>query len=181
MNTLMRTTILLCSLVALAACSTTDSVRGAPTSSAPAAAATPATGTDGRINDIQSFLEAQRELREEVENGKYGRFSDNEMDLLVTSQNTLFRILEGRQSIDELDRDQRIAVYNAQEAVAAVLTGTVESRPICRRQHTVGTNRLVVACFTPQQRREMSRLAQETRDWFDNMYQRGAFWPPSDG
>ncbi len=65
------------------------------------------------LKDIDTFLEFIEDLYADLEAGKYGRIRLSDMDLITTSRATLRQVLTGKSSIDELDRDERIAVYNA--------------------------------------------------------------------
>lgn len=114
-----------------------------------------------KMQDIGTYLEFQEELREGFENGRYGDLNDREMELLIDSQRTLESTLAGAESIDDLGEDQRIEVFNAQEAINAIIRGNVEDRPICRRQvKTIGTNIRKTECYTAAQREEMLQLAR---------------------
>lgn len=140
-----------------------------------------APATADRAATIEEYLNFQQQVRANIEDGVYGRMSADEIELIAGSQQTLDRLLRGKSSIDELNEDERMAVYNAQEAIIAVLTDTVDNRPICRRRHTVGSHRPVTECFTPRERRELSDRARDAARYWQGVQASSGMAPPTDG
>lgn len=117
-----------------------------------------------RIDDIPTFLAQQRDIADAIENAKkFRHVSNSQRDRLAKAQDTLLTLLEGRSSIDELDADERVRLYNAQEEVNAVLTDADLDRPICQRRKPVGSHRPILECYTRRERDEAATAARQSR------------------
>jgi L-fucose mutarotase/ribose pyranase (RbsD/FucU family) len=113
------------------------------------------------VTNVKDFLANQDALYADIADGHYGSMSEDDMKLINKSRATLKSDLDGVDDIMELPLDKRIEVYNAQEAIKAVVTANVEDRPICKRESTVGTHRPKTVCFTRKERTLMYEKAQE--------------------
>jgi hypothetical protein len=106
--------------------------------------------------DVDSFLEQQRVIRNDIESGRKHRDMDNETkERLFLAQDRMFGLLEGRGSIDDLEQDELIELYNAQGTVNALLTDSELERDVCRRVTTVGTHRVGIACYSVREWRRI--------------------------
>lgn len=125
--------------------------------SAIASAAQPA-----KVLDVATFLEQQRDVREDFQYSKKFEHVDRaSKNRLYKAQDEIFRLLDGRGSVDELDTDQRIALYNAQEVVGSVLVDAELDRQVCKREKMVGSHRASLVCMSV---REQRRIREEGRD-----------------
>ena len=108
------------------------------------------------VKDIAKFLDYQRDLRGDMQgNSKFKHVDESSKRRLFAAQDTLFSVLKDKHSIDELDDDQRIAVYNAQAEITAVLTDAELDRPMCKREKPIGSNMMKTICITKRDRQEM--------------------------
>lgn len=108
------------------------------------------------IKDIAKFLDYQRDLRGDMQDGsKFKHVDGSSKRRVFAAQDTLFSLLQGKRSIDELQDDQRIAVYNAQAEIAAVLTDAELDRPVCKRERPIGSNMMKTICITKRESREI--------------------------
>lgn len=106
--------------------------------------------------DIDTFVQQQRIIRADIESGRKYRDMDNETkERLYAAQDQMFGLLEGRGSIDDLDQDELIELYNAQGKVNALLTDSELERDVCRRLATVGTHRVGIACYSVREWRRI--------------------------
>ncbi|HET7843257.1 MAG TPA: hypothetical protein VFL14_03840 [Xanthomonadales bacterium] len=111
--------------------------------------------------DIETFVDQQHQIRDDIKAGRKYRDMDNDTkEKLFRAQEEMFSLLQGRGSIDDLDADEVIDLYNAQNMVNALLTDSELERDICRRTTTVGTHRVGLACYSA---REWRRI-KETDD-----------------
>ena len=118
---------------------------------------------DERIVDIESFLAQQQEIRADMAGAKkFKHVTDYDKRRLYAAQDQIFTLLTGRTSTDELDSDQLVALYNAQEEVNAILTEAELDRPICVRETVVGSRRVVTVCLTVRERRDLQQNARQT-------------------
>ena len=112
--------------------------------------------------DIPAFLAYQHTVREAVASGRRFRHLDNETrQRLFGAQDQLFGLLEGKESIEELDNDEQVAVYNAQGVVNAVLADAELDREVCTREQALGSHRVQTVCMTIREREEMREFTQD--------------------
>lgn len=112
--------------------------------------------------DIDSFVQQQRLIRDDIEARRKYRNMDNETkERLFRAQDRMFGLLEGRGSIDDLEQDELIELYNAQGTVNALLTDSELERDVCERITTVGTHRVGIACYSVREWRRI-RETDET-------------------
>ena len=111
-------------------------------------------GTPPNAGEI---MREQRAIREQAESstGKYSRFKPEAMVRLTKAQEKVFRLLDGKQSVEHLDMHQKVELFNALEEVKAVLNDNEQDRLICRREHRVGTTIKETRCATVAQRKEL--------------------------
>lgn len=131
-----------------------------------------------KIESIEQFLEYQRELRKSYEDGTRGPLSNEAMQLLVSSHQTLERILGGVESVEELTPDQRVEVYNAQSAIGSIVLGNIKDRPVCRRGVAkTGSNLRRTECYTASERERMRRQAERDKDYIRRQISMGIDGP----
>lgn len=119
-----------------------------------------------KMDNVGVFLEYQESLRDGYQDGSLGSLNEREQRLFEDSQRTIERLLGDVDSVDELSANQKVELYNAQEAINAIIRGNAENRQICRRQvQTLGSNIRKTECYTARQRDEMLRQAQRGLDW----------------
>ncbi|RPE76997.1 hypothetical protein EDC50_2250 [Vulcaniibacterium tengchongense] len=114
--------------------------------------------------DSEAILAQQRQIRAEAMAGK-GRFKDLDparRSELFAQQDEVTRLLTGTSRTSELSETDRIAVFNALEAVEAIVNQAEDERMVCERHKPVGSNRLQTVCKTVAQRRA-EREAASTR------------------
>ena len=114
------------------------------------------------IRDVPAFLEYQRDVRADVRKGSKYKHVDNASKAeLMRAQDELFAILEGKRSIEELSDEDRLAVYNAQTKVAAVLNDAELDRPMCKREKRLGSNMAQTVCTTKREREDKAKHGQD--------------------
>ena len=106
--------------------------------------------------DIDTFVQQQRLIRGDIESGrKYSNMDNETKERLFRAQDQMFGLLDGRGSIDDLDQDELIELYNAQGTVNALLTDSDLERDVCHRVTTVGTHRVGIACYSVREWRRI--------------------------
>lgn len=124
-------------------------------------AAFAASANVGRLGQI---LQEQREIRAESERstGAYARFGHGALDRMQRAQDRIFRLLDGVDSLEQLDGNQQAELFNSLEEVKAVLTENERDRQICRRERKTGTTLRQTRCATVAER---DRIAEGARQW----------------
>lgn len=106
------------------------------------------------IDDVPKFLDYQRDLRDDLGSPKFRHIGNASRRKLIEAQDELFALLKGKRSIEELTREQRVAVYNAQHLIAGIVTDAELDRPICKREKRVGSNMAQTVCTTKRRQDE---------------------------
>jgi hypothetical protein len=123
--------------------------------------ATMAAANFGSPPTAGEIMREQRAIREQTEGtGKYSRFKPEAMVRLTKAQEKVFRLLDGNQSVDHLDMNQKVELFNALEEVKAVLNDNDQDRLICRRESKVGTTIKETRCATVAQRKELEESSK---------------------
>lgn len=112
--------------------------------------------------DPASFAQHRANIVEELKVGDlYREISEENRELVLETLDRMGDVLDGVQSIDQLDQEQKVALFNDQELVNTLLTDARnDSRLICTREHTVGTRFKRVDCATVAKRRQRSLESQ---------------------
>ena len=97
-----------------------------------------------------AIVAQQTELRSQVV-AKQGAFKDlnqRERDELIAVQDRVLALLAPVREIDDLNADQRLALFNDLERVAAMAKNAEDNRKVCERSRVTGSNRYQVVCMT---------------------------------
>jgi len=109
-----------------------------------------------------AILTQQQQIRTEA-SARKGRYKDMEeakRSELFAKQDIVFRLLEGKQSSNELGERERVELFNALEAIEASINNARDEQMICEYVKQIGSNRPQRVCKTYAQRekeREESR------------------------
>ncbi len=124
----------------------------------------PAAAND--VIDIQSspaqIRGVQKAIRLAVEHGEgaYKDLNSLERQSILDQQQVVYRLLDGKDSIDLLNEPQKVELANALESINAQVSKAEDERKVCERVKVVGSNRPQNVCMTVGQRR---RLQEATR------------------
>jgi hypothetical protein len=128
-----------------------------------------ASGSEGLALD--AVRAEQLDIRDDAlaKRGAYGDLSNAERSRLLSQQDRLLGLIEGKQSMDELSEPDRIKVLNQLETIKAttrkaeaghaMANRAEEERMVCENVATIGSNRKERVCKTVGQRREEMRQA----------------------
>lgn len=122
---------------------------------APAAFAT-------KVLDLNAVRTQQAEIREGLvaRSGRYASLSADTRTSILTKQATLLKMLEDKQTADELNEHQRLEVFSTLEWIEAAINRADGERMICRREKTLGSTRVTRVCRTAA---EEERMKEEAR------------------
>jgi hypothetical protein len=103
--------------------------------------------------DVPRILEIQRAIAERMADAN-DALGATRAHTIRTEQRRILALIEGKASIAELSREQRLQLINAQERINAAIQGTraaEAARLVCRRQRPTGSHVARVRCATVSQ------------------------------
>lgn len=117
-----------------------------------------------RKSDVASYLAEITRTMERVRSGELGSMTEAELAALESAQQRIFRLLEGQKLTTDLDSEQRIIVYNAQELMQAIIRRRPYEQQICKAIVPVGTRISSYECMSWERRNERKLTAREDLD-----------------
>lgn len=116
--------------------------------------------------EIAKIIDQQREIRADLMagTGRYKQMPTSKREQILKKQDDLLRMLEGKETSDDLSTDQQMAAFNSLEWIEAAINNEEGERMVCRRERTIGSNRITRVCRTEAQMEAERELA---RDEFD--------------
>lgn len=105
---------------------------------------------------------AQDQLKRSIDRkeGAYADLSDENRKAILQKQAEIYRLIEGRTTIEELGPNVRIDLVNALESQKALLAKAEDDRMICERVKVIGSNRPQNKCISVGERRRMRERIQ---------------------
>jgi hypothetical protein len=110
---------------------------------------------------VQEYLAVQQDIRAGFEQGKPRRLNRSEWRRFDAAQARLRTLLADVEHTDQLKMDKRLALFNIQEEIEALLKGNDDDRLICRSERPTGSNIGQRRCRTVAEMREYREAAQE--------------------
>ncbi|MFT3897618.1 MAG: hypothetical protein QM719_07965 [Thermomonas sp.] len=112
---------------------------------------------------VSQILHDQKELRSQLDNptGEYSRFSEADIAKMKRAQDSVFVMLSGVDSLDQLNLDQKTSLSNSLDVIKATLLADEGNRLICHRERKIGTNIVTKRCETVAERNAQAKAAQE--------------------
>ena len=116
------------------------------------------------ITDTRTYLAEIDDAIRMARAGQYGNIARSEHRRIDSAQRRIHNLLAGHASAAELDHEDRVGLYNAQEQVRAVLRNDDKDRMVCRRETKTGTRVPKVECLTVAEREERAETARQSID-----------------
>lgn len=108
------------------------------------------------------FSEQRGDIIEALEGDRYREISEDAKQQVLQALDRMQARLDGVQSVEQLNADDKVAVFNDQELINTLLTSAAaDSQLICRREKTLGSNMRSNACMTVAERRRRQEESQE--------------------
>ena len=120
--------------------------------------ATPAPATRDAIVAQQTQLRGQVVAKQ----GAFKDLSAREREEMAAVQDRILALLKPVKSIEELNADQRVALFNDLERVAAMAKNAEDNRKVCERTRLTGSNRYQVVCMTALEYERNKARAQDS-------------------
>jgi len=116
--------------------------------------------------EIAKIVTQQREIRADLMagTGRYKQMPTSKREQILKKQDDLLRMLEGKETYDDLSTDQRMAAFNSLEWIEAAINDEEGERMVCRRERTIGSNRITRICRTEAQREAEREMARDELD-----------------
>jgi hypothetical protein len=110
------------------------------------------------ISEYREFLTL---LNEAVEEGEPRELNSQEKERFTRINSRLDRLLAKHDTLDSMDQEERLQLFNLHEQLQGVVIGREEDQIICRRQKQVGTNFRQMQCKTQSEWQEEQRNAHD--------------------
>lgn len=126
-----------------------------------------ADSTDPQSQDqpqtVSEILQVQKDLRSKLDSptGEYSHFSEADIAKMKRAQDSVFSMLSGVDSLDQLTLDQKTSLSNSLDVIRATLLSDEGNRLICYRERKIGTNIVSKRCETVAERNARAKEAQE--------------------
>ena len=122
-------------------------------------------GANGRAAEptLAEINAQQVQLRGDVQNAR-GMFKDlpaGKRDELLMRQNRVIEITSSAQSVEQLDDESRIELFNSLELIRATVGKAEGDRKVCEKSKLVGSNRYQVVCMTASEREKIRAQTRE--------------------
>jgi hypothetical protein len=146
------------------------------------ASATPAfaqqTGTDDQAkvdaadaqveriaSDTSKYLDELDTAIDLAKKGTYGKLPKGAAAKLDEARDAIGKLLAGDRDPRTLEHDQRLALFNAHETIAAIVNNDDKSRVVCKREQHLGSRVATTECLTIAEREEIAlRSSRDTAD-----------------
>lgn len=114
------------------------------------------------------FLAWHDQLAQDLRTRRYDYVNAAHLAEISNAQGTIHRLLDGKQSLDELSPEQLTELTAANAEVYASLDDAKLDKKVCKQQHVVGSRRPRQVCQSERERRELAEQSQR------NMMKQGA-------
>jgi len=128
------------------------------------AASSAIASVDTQTLKLEEIREQQGKLQVELRAGRgaFKEMSETDRSALLVKQDRLLSLLQGKQTAEDLNQDDRLEVFNILEQIKSAVAQAEDDRKVCNRTKQIGSNRPQVVCMTAKQARERREKAQDT-------------------
>ncbi len=122
----------------------------------------PALAADTPSLNLDDVRAQQAEIRAGVQAGRgiYEGLPATKRGELVSRQERMLALIEGKQTADDLTEKQKIELFNTLEWIEATVNRAEDERMVCEVRTTIGSNRKERVCMTVA---AMRRMREEGR------------------
>jgi hypothetical protein len=112
------------------------------------------------IGNVDLFLDEVENAVYLAGEGGYGSLRRGDMQRLKEARDVIVRHLDGKRDARALPPEERLAVFNAQEAITAIIRNDDKNRLVCRKLTSTGSRVPKTECLTVAERERMARNSQ---------------------
>lgn len=121
-----------------------------------------AVAANGQSLDLNKVVSQQKQIRSELmASNNYRELSEAQRTEILSRQDFLFRMFEGKQTADDLTADERASAVSQLEWIDGALSDGQQERKICRQEKKLGSNRPTRVCRTAAQIEREREMAQQ--------------------
>ena len=116
--------------------------------------------------DFADIREQQLELREDVQagTGMFEGVNPAKRRELAEQQTRLLALIEGKDSVKDLDDNGQVAAFNLLQEISAAITDAEGEQVVCQSVQRTGSHRREKRCTTIAERRQEREEAQRALD-----------------
>jgi hypothetical protein len=116
-------------------------------------------------SDTSKYLDELDAAIELAKKGTYGKLPKGAGNKLEDSREFIGKLLAGDRDPRTLDRDQRLALFNAHETIRSIINNDDKSRVVCKREQHLGSRVATTECLTIGEREALaSHSARQAAD-----------------
>ena len=121
-----------------------------------------------KLSAFQHFEKQKSVILKDIStNTVYNEISYSDMKMVQQTLDLMSSTLEGVTDVNDLTEDQKADLFNNQGVVNTILTmAENDSRMVCRRRSTLGTNFKTTTCETVRDRRQRQQTDRRAIDRF---------------
>jgi hypothetical protein len=125
-----------------------------------------ASATGNTTSDLSEIRQEQISYRQQAMDkaGPFKDISETDRQALIQKQNQLITLIEGKDTLGDLARDDQTTAINTLEWIKAAITRAEDERLVCERVKLVGSNRPTRICKTVAERRKEREEAEKTME-----------------
>lgn len=115
-------------------------------------------------DDLGAAVAQQHEIRAALEanDAQYGYLGKNQRQNVLSAQDRLFAMTDGKSSLDELSPNDQVHAFNQLKRIEALLVRKdADQREVCERGKLTGSNQQQLMCFD---KAEQDKRADRARD-----------------
>jgi hypothetical protein len=117
---------------------------------------TPAPATDP-MSQIPATLQGLREAKA----GKYGKLRADDKQRLDAADRQIGMLISSHDDLSQLDAQERMQLFNAQETVMAIVSGLRRNELVCTYRANAGTRFKTKHCMTREMAEAMRKASRE--------------------
>lgn len=119
-----------------------------------------------RIGDAGAFLDEIDNAIVMARAGDYGRLKKGTLVQIEMARDRIEALLDGHERALDLEPEERLELYNAQETITSAIRSDDKNRTVCKREMVTGSRLPRTECMTVAEREARRRLAAESTDKF---------------
>lgn len=120
----------------------------------------PTRAKDAAPTRAEAILEEADIAVELAREGQYGRINRRDMQALEDAHATMKQLLEGHDAPEALENEDRVALFNAQHTITAIVGNDDKNRKICKRVAVTGSRVAATECLTVAEREARARASR---------------------